>query len=59
MGTKDTSAAATANFVVHATRAASRAAGANVASTPSLTMVDSGLDSDTFNIVCGARLTEN
>lgn len=48
--------AATANFIAHATRAARRIRGALVASTPSLTMVDSGLDTETFNLVCGARL---
>ena len=45
--------AATANFVVHASWAARRIPGALVESTPSLTMVDSGLRTDTFNVVCG------
>jgi ribosomal protein S18 acetylase RimI-like enzyme len=48
--------AATANFVVHASWAASRNPGARVESTASLTIVDSGLRTDTFNVVCGARL---
>ena len=46
--------AATANFVVHASWAARRNPGARVESTASLTMVDSGLRTDTFNVVCGA-----
>jgi len=48
--------AATANFVVYASWAARRNPGALVESTASLTMVDSGLRTDTFNVVCGARL---
>jgi hypothetical protein len=49
--------AATANFIVHASWAASRCADACVETGPELTVVDSGLGVDTFNIVCGARLT--
>ncbi len=50
-------AAATANFVVHASWAASPSPEARVDTGPALTLVDSGLASDTFNIVCAARLT--
>jgi len=48
--------AATANFVVHASWAARRNPRALVETNVSLTMVDSGLRSDTFNVICGARL---
>jgi hypothetical protein len=48
--------AASANFVTHVSWAASRSPGANVESSPSLTVVHSGLCTDTFNVVCGARL---
>jgi len=51
--------AATANFLVHASWPASRIPGARVDSAPSLTMIDSGLKTDTFNVVCGARLRED
>src|SRR4029453_18668018 len=49
-------AAATANFVVHATAPSAGILGATIRSGRELTIVDSGLDADTFNIVCGARL---
>jgi ribosomal protein S18 acetylase RimI-like enzyme len=53
-------AAATANFVVHASWAVSRSSTpggeARVETGPELTLVDSGLSTDTFNVVCGARL---
>jgi len=49
-------AAATANFVTHATWASRRTLGARVDQSPELTVADSGLPSDTFNIVCAARL---
>ena len=48
--------AATASFVVHASWVARRNPDALVESTPSLTLVDSGLRADSFNVVCGARL---
>ena len=48
--------AATANFVTHASWAARGRPGARVESNASLTLVDSGLGADTFNLVCGARL---
>lgn len=51
-------AAATANFVTHATWVCARTRGATVETGGALTVVDSGLDSDTFNIVCAARLRD-
>lgn len=53
---RDLETAATENFVVHASWASRRHHGATVDSTAELTIVDSGLGTDTFNIVCGARL---
>ena len=52
----DVSAAATANFVVHATYASSRRSEARVCAGRDLVVVDSGLEVDTFNIGCAARL---
>ncbi len=49
-------AAADANFVAHATWAAQNAAGMRTWLQPMLTLVDSGLACDTFNIACCARL---
>jgi GNAT superfamily N-acetyltransferase len=49
-------AAAAANFVVHASWAASQSPEARVETGPELTVVDSGLEADTFNVVCAARL---
>jgi len=57
MNAAETIEAATANFVTHATWLSRRAPGARVESSPSLTVSDSGLAGDTFNIVCGARLS--
>jgi ribosomal protein S18 acetylase RimI-like enzyme len=56
-GTLET--AATANFVTHATWASSRTTKARVEATPKLTVVDAGLDTDTFNIVCAANLSQD
>ena len=56
MNARELRDAATENFIVHGSWAARRMPGVLVESTPSLTMVDSGLSSDTFNLVCGARL---
>jgi len=50
--------AATANFVEHATRTVSSHPGADVAVTSDLVVSDSGLEIDTFNIVCAAKLGE-
>lgn len=55
----DIAAAADANFVVHATWAPQRAAGMRTWMRPILTLVDSGLACDTFNIACCARLPAN
>ena len=55
----DIAAAADANFVVHATWAPQRAAGMRTWARPILTLVDSGLACDTFNIACCARLPAN
>jgi GNAT superfamily N-acetyltransferase len=49
--------AADANFVVHATWALKRTAGMRVIDEPELVLADAGLASDTFNIICRARLT--
>jgi ribosomal protein S18 acetylase RimI-like enzyme len=49
--------AADANFVAHATWALQRTRGMHVIDAPELVMADAGLSSDTFNIVCRARLT--
>ena len=49
-------AAADANFVAHATWAAQNVAGMRTWLQPMLTLVDSGLACDTFNIACCARL---
>jgi ribosomal protein S18 acetylase RimI-like enzyme len=48
--------AADANFVVHATWALKRTPGMHVIDEPELVLADSGLTSDTFNIICRARL---
>lgn len=48
---------ADANFVVHAAWAATRTPGMQVFERPELVMVDSGVSSDTFNIICRARIT--
>jgi ribosomal protein S18 acetylase RimI-like enzyme len=50
-------AAAAENFVAHASWASRRIPGAFVDAGEELTLIDSGLDSDTFNIVCRARLS--
>jgi GNAT superfamily N-acetyltransferase len=52
--------AATANFVAHASWAirATQSPGTRVETGPELTLVDSGLSSDTFNVVCAARLQQ-
>jgi len=50
-------AAAAHNFVVHASWASRRISGALVDVGEELTLIDSGLDTDTFNIVCRARLS--
>jgi GNAT superfamily N-acetyltransferase len=48
--------AADANFVVHATWALKRTSGMRVIDVPELVLADAGLSSDTFNIICRARL---
>lgn len=53
---RELAAAATENFRAHATFPSRGVAEALVRETPELTWVDSGLDTDTFNIVMGARL---
>lgn len=55
----DITAAADANFVVHAAWAPLRVAGMRARVRPFLTLVDSGLACDTFNIACCARLPAN
>jgi ribosomal protein S18 acetylase RimI-like enzyme len=49
--------AADANFAVHATWALRSLSGATVIDTPELVIADSGLTSDTFNVICRARLS--
>jgi GNAT superfamily N-acetyltransferase len=51
--------AADANFVVHATWALRRTAGMRVIDEPELVLADAGLASDTFNIICRARLAND
>jgi hypothetical protein len=53
---RDIAAAATANFRAHATFPSRGIPGATVRESGALTWVDSGLDTDTFNIVLGSRL---
>ena len=48
--------AADANFVVHASWAAGRLEGMSVRADEELVLVDSWLPSDTFNVICRARL---
>jgi ribosomal protein S18 acetylase RimI-like enzyme len=48
--------AAAENFRIHAAWASERLAGAFVERSEDLTIVDCGLDADTFNLVCAARL---
>lgn len=55
--TAELAEAADANFVNHATWAATRTLGMRVLAEPRLVVVDSGLPCDTFNVICRARLT--
>lgn len=56
--TPDVSAAAAANLGTHATWVQARAEGMRAEVTPRLSMGDSGLATDTFNIISGARLAD-
>jgi ribosomal protein S18 acetylase RimI-like enzyme len=56
LSTAELADAADANFVVHATWALTRTPGMHVSDELELVLADSGLPSDTFNIICRARL---
>jgi ribosomal protein S18 acetylase RimI-like enzyme len=49
--------AADANLVAHASYPARALPGSRVVESPSLSVIDSGIPNDTFNIVCRARMT--
>jgi hypothetical protein len=55
-GLPDAARATRANLVAHCTWLQARATGMRARVTPRLAMGDSGLPSDTFNVVCSARL---
>jgi ribosomal protein S18 acetylase RimI-like enzyme len=52
-------AAIDANLVTHMSWVQARLPGARVIETPDLVLVDSGFATDTFNVICRARLTPN
>ena len=54
----DLAAAADDNLATHASWATAGIAGATILAAPDLTLVDSGLPCDTFNVVCRARLAK-